>query len=81
MRSYHFDVGNSSTGPIGFCASINAKSRKEALKKLRFLLPEEVMADEGLGLKRPEEYIRVYFNDKALSTGDIDFSEPVEGDK
>ena len=31
MPTYHFDVGDSTAGPIGFCASVRAKSKEAAL--------------------------------------------------
>ncbi|MHB8139658.1 MAG: hypothetical protein ACYDHD_00125 [Vulcanimicrobiaceae bacterium] len=42
--SYHFDVGNSTTGPIGFCARICAPTADVALAKLQQLMPIDLTA-------------------------------------
>ena len=34
LKSYHFDLGNSSDGPIGFCARVFADSKEQALEQL-----------------------------------------------
>ena len=73
MRSYHFDLGNSSKGPVGFCARVTANSKVEALNILR----QAIDIEDGLHVRPPYglegvEYIRVYFNSEAVSTADID---------
>jgi len=35
MKIYHFDIGNSTTGPIGFCADVEAESKEDAVLFLR----------------------------------------------
>lgn len=69
-RIFHFDVGDSTYGSIGFCAAVRARSRSAALKRLRKNLPRElpIAPQEGA------EYIRVYINPCALSTRDIDWT-------
>jgi hypothetical protein len=47
LTSYHFDIGNSSTGPLGCCARVTATSRTAALKMLRAALPDEVNVTRG----------------------------------
>lgn len=69
--SYHFDCGNSTTGPIGFCADVTATSKKEAVKfmndlirdheedisaTLRCLAAEEGNAQSGEAL----QYLNIY---------------------
>lgn len=82
MNSYHFDLGNSSTGPVGFCARVIAASPEEALEKLKASLPEaqEVWLD---GHNPPSgaiiEYVTVYLNPDALTVADIDTVEEVIG--
>jgi hypothetical protein len=75
MNSYHFDVGNSNQGPVGFCARIRANSPEEALERLRFLLPESSLVFEQ---PEHEEYIDAYFNPDALTLDHIDVVDPVE---
>lgn len=76
MRAYHFSLGNSTSGPIGFCARIVAKSEEEALQKLRDTLPTEFTVREDY--KDGIEYIAVYFNPDAITVKDIDESEATE---
>lgn len=77
MNSYHFDLGNSTVGPIGYCARIKAPTKKRALELLRAALPEteEISPyNDGEGV----EYISVYFNDAAVTIKDIDDWEKVK---
>lgn len=69
MKSYHFDVGNSNVGHIGLSARVIAKSKAEALEKLKAALPEM------FGVTRDEDdvvYIHVYLNPDAFTVKDID---------
>lgn len=74
MKSFHFDCGDSSDGPIGFCARVTADDEAKALQLLRDALP----LDLKVGIEdRPEgapgvEYIQVYFNAANITTKDID---------
>ena len=69
MKSYHFDVGNSNDGPLGFCAVIRANSKKAALERLQELLPGDWEIDVGQGRG---EYLHVYFNGDNITIKDID---------
>jgi hypothetical protein len=74
MPSYHFSLGNSTVGPVGFCARIYADTPDEAVHKLSELL--EGIADgydltgdhvyPGIG------YAEAYFNPDAVTVQDID---------
>jgi hypothetical protein len=68
MKSYHFDVGNSNDGPLGFCATIRANNKKEALERLQALLPGEWPIDVG---QNGNEYLQVYFNSDHITIKDI----------
>lgn len=70
MNSYHFDVGNSSTGPIGLCARVKAETKAEALAILKEALPElqEVIVDDVEDDRI--EYINVYINSDAITEAD-----------
>ena len=73
VQSYHFSLGNSNEGPVGYCARVDATSEEEAVELLKARLPESVMAqgsggNEYLG----NEYIEVYLNIEAITTSDID---------
>lgn len=89
MKSYHFSIGNSSVGPIGYCARIVASSRQAAVKRLKKILEESFAesadvwgVEQGVvcfdGLERREgEYITVYFNSDKITTEHIDEEEEV----
>lgn len=84
LKSYHFDLGNSSKGPIGFCARVIAKSAKEAVEKLRkavSTMNEEHDVLKAAGLKEEVpglEYFEVYFNADKITEHSIDEVNPVE---
>ena len=76
LKSYHFDVGDSTDGPIGFCARVRAASKNEAVG----ILKDVVGANCDIELTRnlissqasQIEYMNVYLNADALSAADID---------
>lgn len=77
LFSYHFDCGNSTDGPIGFCARIRAKTKEEALEILKQALPNEmrirpICQDEAI------EYIEAYISPNNITVKDIDDHEEVE---
>lgn len=67
--SFHFSCGNSTVGPIGFCAAIRAETPQEALTTLREILPSEfvIPADDDR-----VEYARAYLSVENVSSHDID---------
>lgn len=73
-RSYHFSLGNSNTGPVGFCARIWAHSKPEAVTSLKEYLGQELEAHTHLSddERRTVEYITVYFNPEVITEQDID---------
>ena len=73
MFSYHFDLGNSTDGPIGFCARVTAKSKKEALGLLRERLPDSMYVHED-----GWEYIEIYLSPQNISVDDISEWEDVD---
>jgi hypothetical protein len=71
VQRYHFSLGNSSQGPVGFCAAAHAASPEEAVAALQANLAEcaDIHArDSGEGI----EYIAAYFNAPAITVDDID---------
>lgn len=77
MKKYHFSLGDSSHGPVGFCATVPAVNKVEAVMRLKealrmfneqYILPT---ARGSMGV----DYITVYFNADSLTTADIDFIE------
>jgi hypothetical protein len=71
LREYHFSAGNSSKGPIGFCATVRAHSKAEAVELLSSALPEtyETGISENNGAVL---YLNVYFNSQAVKASQID---------
>ena len=68
VKSYHFCLGNSTEGPVGCCARVNATSEEEAVELLKAKLPDSVIVQNYSG----NEYIEVYLNIEAITTSDID---------
>jgi hypothetical protein len=73
LKSYHFSLGNSSDGPIGYCARIKATSKESAVEILKAVLPCESKvtpcgSDEQ---NKAVEYIQAYFNPDHASLKDI----------
>lgn len=72
-KSYHFSLGNSSTGPIGFCARVTASSKADALTKVRNRI-EDLHRELSVPLSDDDgtEYLNVYFNPAAISVRSVD---------
>jgi hypothetical protein len=68
MPEYKIDVGNSSTGPVGFVAYVKAKNRREALQRLyentKHLVPYRVEQFGGVE-------VLVYLNADAVKLCDV----------
>ena len=84
-NSYLFDCGNSTEGPIGFCARVTAKDEAEALVRLEnFMLqrlgPEMDIDIDGATKAGGIEYFTVYFGAENLKPDDIadGMTEPAE---
>lgn len=79
LQEFHFDLGNSSEGPIGFCAVIKAADPSEALAILKRALPESVSIE--VPRDHPDrgkiDYIQIYLNPNAVQESDIDDVEEV----
>ena len=72
LKSYHFDLGNSTDGPVGMCASVKARSKAEAVGLLKQLLPEEIQLGRQIESAGQIEYINVYVNPDKITMADID---------
>lgn len=65
MKSYHFNCGNSNTGPVGLCAEVRADSRKEAAEILNDFI-EDAGSEKCIGGvdlrfdRKGVEYLNVY---------------------
>ena len=73
VHSWHFDLGNSDEGPIGYCARVWAETPEKAVGFLQASLPHEWEVMRG-GIAI--EYLAVYPNADAISTDNIDFWSP-----
>jgi len=80
LLSYHFDCGNSTDGPVGFCARITATSKKRALEILRETIPETIEVDPYDFDRKVKgervEYYNVYISSDNVVLKDIDDAEP-----
>ena len=71
IRSYHFNLGNSTDGHVGYCASVIATSKVHAVRILKGAIGLEAKIRPVEGDERVE-YIEVYFNPDKISVADID---------
>lgn len=82
LRSYHFDIGNSNSGPLGFCARVTAHSKAEALKLLQDKLEHTLEIHPCQKLCGPNgseiEYMNVYLNPDAITVDDCRSWDSVE---
>lgn len=88
MPSFHFDIGNSHPGPIGYCARIIATTKEEAVERLKAALDKLTeggdysLFDDCTASDTPPEpgleYIRIYINDAAITVACIDDEEAAE---
>ena len=75
MTSSHFSVGDSTSGPVGFCARVLASTRNEALAKLKRVLNRCTGTACEVALRCPAEdaeYFTIYFNPEGIRVSDID---------
>lgn len=76
MKSYHFNVGDSDKGPLGFCARVSAKTKKRALsilqQRLRNLTSQCSGDIRAVDIKSDPEYIVAYINLDHLTIKQID---------
>lgn len=85
MNSYHFDLGDSNKGPVGFSARVSANTVKDALELLRKALPEEVevtpIRPRRAGLPEGRiEYIQIYLNADNILLSDVDDWEELKSE-
>jgi hypothetical protein len=82
LKSFHFDLGDSTDGPIGLCASIVAADKQAALQRLRDLLPLEVdvSISDSFQSARKGEYVCVYINPDMITVEDIDDEDVAEAE-
>lgn len=78
LKSYHFNLGNSTKGPIGMCAQVKATSKKEAVEILQRVLPEELEIKHQVEDTDEIEYVNVYFGSENITIEDIDDVEDEE---
>ena len=74
LQSHHFDCGDSSDGPIGFCGRIQATDKDEALEILRDVLPDELRitpVGEDANYARVE-YLEIYLSPENVTIHEID---------
>lgn len=81
MPCYHFDIGNSSEGLLGFCARVRAESKEQAVKYLQEALDEfigdtvELSVDGYNKDVTTIEYAHIYIGSQNIRAEDIDDQE------
>jgi len=73
MKRFHFDLGNSNTGPVGLSAVVYADTPEAAVAILRENLLDQVKADTEDG--DAVAYAHVYVNPDNITIADIDEAE------
>lgn len=85
MNDYHFSFGNSTDGPVGYCARVLAETPEQAVTKLQERLEKlgyNLDAVTGTDMELQwGEYIQVYFNAGAISIADIDYWNDENGNE
>ena len=79
-KSFHFSVGDSTTGPIGLCARVTAETEEKAETILRKALENaecEIKFDVGKDALAIE-YITAYVNTDFITAEDIDDEEDAD---
>ncbi len=79
LKNYHFSLGNTNKGAVGFCAVVRSTSKVKAVEILKSSLPFEYETgidqnDETGSL----EYVAFYTNSERITVRDIDEVEAVE---
>lgn len=73
MPRYHFSLGNSFPGPIGFCASVQAASEADAVARVQKIITQAIGEFNEVELhSKGEDYLAVYINADAVTVADID---------
>jgi len=68
MKRYHFSLGNSKDGPIGYCATVRAESKERALE----ILKQSLLVEIQVFIEHPAvERMEVYLNADAVTIDDI----------
>jgi len=87
MNRYHFSLGNSTDGPVGYCASVQAQTPEDAVKLLQGAIEnfggESIIVDPHHD-ETPltgSDYVAVYLNSNCVTIADIDFWTDEEGDE
>jgi len=76
-KDFLFSLGDSSNGPVGFCATVRGKNAKEATAKLKKAFEwfnSECDVAKATGIRGEEKDLRdleVYFNPDYISENDI----------
>lgn len=68
-RRFHIELGNSTRGPLGLAAAVEAHSRQEARDILRDVIPERIEVGPYQGEKYgPDDvvYIEVFTNHEKI---------------
>lgn len=74
---FHFDMGNTNSGQIGMCASIEADSKEQAVERLRRIINDEAPEERVSLFESERQYVQIYINPRNIKIEDIDALTPV----
>ena len=75
VKSYHFSCGNSTNGAVGLAGSVRARSRTEALRRIRRALSEIVGPCNEIPIRLPGVplvYVNVYVSSENIHIADVE---------
>ncbi len=80
IKTYHFSCGNSTKGPIGFCAEVVADTQEKAVSRLRRALVDALGPLEMVRIRLEQPwigYVNVYINPDYIGVSEIEFHQPI----
>lgn len=78
MKDFHFSCGNSTRGAVGLAGSVRARSKAEALRKLRHVLRQHIGPFGEVAIPLPRDfagYANLYITPENICKFDIDGGE------
>jgi hypothetical protein len=75
VKGFHFSCGDSTRGPVGLAGKLRAKTKRQALLKIRRALRQAVGPCGELKIHVPErsvEYLNLYINPERITAIDMD---------
>lgn len=78
MKSYHFDIGDSTNGAVGFCAEVEAETEEKAVEKLKYMLFDRESGQYSIdALDDVNEHVTFFVNPDFITASAIDDVEDI----